>query len=431
MLSRTCVIPPVWPEADVFSVNAPIVANPLNPKQLLLGSNDSTCTDTGPGFDLSNDGGLSWQHRCATPLFRNGNEFDPSGNPLVGIDRLGRMFEGGYFVIDDDFSSVGILGMQRSVDGGVDWSSPTPVMGRKNAITTYAGLIVDDSPSSPYVNSVYVSAQLLILSDPTYSQIVVSHTHDGGQTWQQVPVGVPQRFPFLELYTNLATARDGAVYVSWDLCRQGRTRACAFGTSAIMLSKSTDGGNTWSTPTLVTHVRQTWPLPNVPNIGVDDFPVIGIDNSDGPHAGNLYICGYSWNGSYMRVWVVRSSDGGQTWSKSVPVAPDDDTHDQFFPWLSVSPDGTVGVSWMDRRNDPANTLYQPFAAFSRDGGQTFGTNVLLNEGFSDPNRSGSGNGWIGDYTGNTWAGPDYFVAAWMDNSQTPALEDVVGGVRLK
>jgi len=37
--------------------------------------------------------------------------------------------------------------------------------------------------------------------------------------------------------------------------------------------------------------------------------------------------------------------------------------------------------------------------------------LLLSEGFSDPTRGGEGNGWIGDYTGNTWAGPNYFVAA--------------------
>lgn len=56
--------------------------------------------------------------------------------------------------------------------------------------------------------------------------------------------------------------------------------------------------------------------------------------------------------------------------------------------------------------------------------------LLLSEGFSDPTRGGEGNGWIGDYTGNTWAGPNYFVAAWMDSSQTPNMEDVVGGIRL-
>jgi hypothetical protein len=37
---------------------------------------------------------------------------------------------------------------------------------------------------------------------------------------------------------------------------------------------------------------------------------------------------------------------------------------------------------------------------------------------------------MGDYTGNTWAGPD-FVAAWMDSSNGVDMQDVVGGIRLK
>jgi hypothetical protein len=140
---------------------------------------------------------------------------------------------------------------------------------------------------------------------------------------------------------------------------------------------------------------------------------------------------YNWTGTYMQVGVVRSTDGGNTWSKPVPLAPLSDTHDQFFPWLSVSPSGLVSVTWLDRRNDPANVDYQPFVAISRDGGQSFGPDVQLTTGFSDPNRGGEGNGWIGDYIGNTWAGPNNFVAAWMDDSNSQYMVDVVGGVRLK
>jgi hypothetical protein len=58
-----------------------------------------------------------------------------------------------------------------------------------------------------------------------------------------------------------------------------------------------------------------------------------------------------------------------------PVAPASAAHDPFFPSLSVSPTGLVGVSWLDRRNDPADVKYQAFAAISTDGGQTFPNNA--------------------------------------------------------
>ena len=141
---------------------------------------------------------------------------------------------------------------------------------------------------------------------------------------------------------------------------------------------------------------------------------------------------YSWTGTHMRVQVVHSADGGDTWSKPVPVAPASDTHDQFFPWLSVSSTGLVGISWLDRRNDPANIDYQAYAAISTDGGQSFQPNVQLTTAFSNPNVNGyTDNLWMGDYAGSTWDGPD-FIAAWMDSSTNNYdMQDVVGGIRLK
>jgi len=95
--------------------------------------------------------------------------------------------------------------------------------------------------------------------------------------------------------------------------------------------------------------------------------------------------------------------------------------------LSVSSTGLVGVSWLDRRNDPNNVNYQAFAAISRDGGQTFQPNIQLTTGFSNPDIGNET--YMGDYTGNTWVGPN-FIAAWMDASNGVSMQDVVGGVKL-
>ena len=54
--------------------------------------------------------------------------------------------------------------------------------------------------------------------------------------------------------------------------------------------------------------------------------------------------------------------------------------------------------------------------------------MQLTTGFSNPNDNVGG---MGSYTGNTWDDPNYFVAAWMDNSNTEYLQDYVGGIRLK
>jgi hypothetical protein len=94
----------------------------------------------------------------------------------------------------------------------------------------------------------------------------------------------------------------------------------------------------------------------------------------------------------------------------------------------VNDAGLVGVSWLDRRNDPANIDYQAFAAISSDGGLTF-PNTQLTKAFSNPDTNGTGDNWMGDYTGNTFAGAD-FVAAWMDSSNGVDMQELVGGIRL-
>jgi hypothetical protein len=35
-------------------------------------------------------------------------------------------------------------------------------------------------------------------------------------------------------------------------------------------------------------------------------------NSTGAQAGNLYVAMYNWKGKYLRVQVIRSTDGGNT-----------------------------------------------------------------------------------------------------------------------
>ena len=175
-------------------------------------------------------------------------------------------------------------------------------------------------------------------------------------------------------------------------------------------------------------MKSYWQLPRTKGDRVYNYPVIGVDNSDGAHSGNLYVVMYTWTGTHLQVQVIRSTDGGNTWSQPVLVTPPSDTHDQFFPALSVSPTGLVGVSWLDRRNDPANIDYQAFAAISTDGGLTF-PNTQLTKAFSNPNQSGDPN-WMGDYTGNTWAGENEFIAAWMDSSNGTDMQEVIGGIRL-
>jgi hypothetical protein len=429
-----CVLPPTQASEGGSTVtDTPIVTNPLNPKQLLLGSFDGNCPPPSVlGFRLSRDGGSTWKRVNCMPFIDGPvGVYWPAFDPLVGYDRNGVAYVAGEYA-DSKGQGYGLVAVQKSVDG-TRWSKPVVAMRHSGLSSPYdTWLTVDTNPGSPRVNNLYVSGVIGFANGKNY--VLVSHSTDGGATWKQVAVDNPaQKIPEEDRFPRVAAGANGIVYTTWLHCRgKSGEGGAACRTAHMMFSQSTNGGQTWSTPQLIATVGMPyyWQLPNTnPGIRVYNYPVIAADNSDGPHSGNLYVAMYTWTGKYLRVQVIRSTDGGKTWSQPVPLAPESDTHDQFFPSLSVSPTGLVGVSWLDRRYDPADIDYQAFAAISTDGGQTFGTNWQLTTAFSNPDVNGAYN-WMGDYTGNTWAGNN-FIAAWMDSSNGVDMQEVVGGVRLK
>jgi hypothetical protein len=434
--SAPCVLPPTQAsEGGGTATDTPIAANPLNAKELLLGSVDYNCSGQGSdlGFHLSADGGSTWNRvLCMPGIVKGGKIWDPDDEPSVVYDAKGTAYATGlYFCTGYCYgSAAGLAAVQKSTDG-THWSKP--VVALRHSGQTYpfeTALAVDTSVSSPWLNSLYVSG--VMWSDQGFkNQILVSHSVDAGTTWNQVAVDRVQSYPDQDRLTRNAVGKDGTVYVTWMRCVGTNTAICLDDIGHIMLSKSIDGGNKWSSPSAIAKVTMppNWLLPITYERGYN-YPVIAADNSDGTYSGSLYVAMYNWTGSYLRVQVIRSTDGGVTWSKPVYLAPKKDTHDQFFPSISVSSTGKVGVSWLDRRNDPKNIDYQAFAAISTDGGKSFGANWQLTKAFSDPRTNGTENNWMGDYTGNTWSG-DTFIAAWMDSSNGVDMQEVVGGVRLK
>jgi len=401
------------------------VANPLNQQDLLLGSVDGNCYPSTLGLHFSHDGGSSWQRVLCMPIIYINNDMYITGDePSVGYDRRGVAYAAGDYY-DYTRGHRGVVAVQKS-SNGIRWTKPKVAL-RGQSYPFETSMAVDTSVNSPWVNSVYVSG-VMWSHHGSHKQVVVSHSTDSGVTWTQSAVDVVQKYPEQDFFTRMAVGKDGNVFASWMRCRGTHNSICTNNVAHMMFSSSTDGGNTWSAPQVIATVTTNWELPNSNQVRLDYYPVIAVDNSNGPNSGNLYLGMYTWTGTYLRAQVIRSTDGGKTWSKPVPLAPKSDTHDQFFPTVSVSPTGLVGVSWLDRRNDPANHDYQAFTAISTDGGKTF-PNTQLTDAFSDPDKSGD-DGWMGDYMGNTWAG-NKFIAAWMDSSNGVDMQAVIGGVRLK
>jgi hypothetical protein len=404
----------------------PIAVNPTNNKQLLSGGNDYNCSSL-QGFYSSSNGGKTWKSTCMGSL--SGDSGD--GDPGVGYDLNGNSYISGI----DTGSNTAIV-FEKSSNNGTSWSAPaaavSPVF--SGGLTDKDWLQIDDNASSPHANALYISVTQFD-SSQTHTEISVSHSDNGGSTWTTKVVDTEQSSPNIDQFSDLAVGKDGTVYVSWMRCTaNGPTGDCGGTTATFWISKSTNGGNTWSTPSQIGSAALApdncgcyyGGLPNT-NERVSDIPAIGIDNSTGSHHGNLYAVLYNWTGTHMEVEVTTSTNGGTSWGTPVLVAPASETHDQFFPWLSVSPkNGAVGVSWLDRRNDPNNLSYETFATVSTNGGTSFATDIQIASVPSNPDHDGFNGGFMGDYTGNVWAGKKLMIS-WMDTRNGTDCQDWVGG----
>jgi hypothetical protein len=405
----------------------PISINPKNPQQILTAGNDYNCSSALQGYYLSSDGGSTWTRTCgAIATGSPGGD----GDPVVAWDTNNTAYRGGI----DSTSNGGLeVVVDSSTNGGSSWS--TPVIAVPPFFTGGAAdkpwMEIDTSAASSRLGNVYVSVTQFDSSNN--SDITVSTSKDHGATWKTVSVGAFQNYPVVNQFSDLSIGSDGTVYVSWMRCTaNGSTSDCGGTVATMLMSKSTNGGKTWSPITTIGTANLAPDscgafygcLPNTAE-RVSDIPVSAIDNSNKSHAGALYVTDYTFVNSHMTVQVTASADGGTTWSPPVNVAPKHETHDQFFPWVNVSGKGLVGVTWMDRRNDPANFSYEEFGAFSKDG--TRFKNFQLAAAESSPNNDGFGDGFIGDYTGNAWSGTSLY-ASWTDTSNGVSGQDVIGGL---
>lgn len=291
--------------------------------------------------------------------------------------------------------------------------------------------------------------------------LFVYKSTDGGLSWGEpvtVVNGVPGVFEDKELIACDRTggAYDGNLYVTW----------ARFGYDVdIMLSRSTNGGASFTAPITVSDVATLqWPVPVVgadgavyiawvhyyptsirfdksvnggATFGTDrtlasvsfgsgylnggiwaySYPAMDADiTTTSPHYGNLYVAYMDYGVGYdTDIFFRRSTNAGITWSGAQRLNDDaqGNGRDQFHPWLTVDESGGVYVVFLDRRNDPSNYLYDCYVTHSTDGGLTWSENMRVSDVSSDPQAGQMLAGLLGEYIGATSSGGRVNVL-WTD-----------------
>jgi len=311
-----------------------------------------------------------------------------------------------------------------------------------------------DTSSGPHSGRVYVTWSRFAFNRGRYqeSPILMGYSDDNGQTWSD-PIEVsgfsralcPEQISGKEgrcdesQFSSAVVSPDGTLYVAF-INQQFRGAADGFRNQYLVSTVDPD--------TLA--VSGPYRVAGLID-GEDDFPVnalglptlcksnfrlntagnLALDPSDASGNTLYLVFADNRNGSSFPsptqvtqepadsfdcppgtttdadVFVLKSTDGGETWKNPAdgspsPLRVNQDTpgngKDQWFPFAAVAPDGRVDVVFYDRRNDPLNRFTHAYLARSHDGGATW-TDIRLSQLPSNMNWAFQNGLFIGDYNG--------------------------------
>jgi hypothetical protein len=396
----------------------------------VVGFNDSgefNSTSSFTGYAYSTDGGDTFVDAGVLAPVAGGANI---GDPALAVDGSGNFY---FATLAQDSAANSYIGVAKSTSTSpaVTFGLPVLIPGLDPNGFQDKELIAVDATGGTLDGNVYVVWTEFPYAGGT--RIMFSRSTDGGVTYS----------PAVQISTAGTSVQgamptvgqSGELYVAWEGFGGGST-------GLIRFRRSLDGGLTWGTEvTAASFTRKedqsasaSCERPALNGyIRILDFPSIDVDRSNGPNRGRIYITyagdpdGNQSSGDDADVYIVSSSDGGLTWTAPLTINKgpavtsnaDGTLNDNFFPAVSVAPNGNVNVIFYDRRNDSGNLAIDLFRARSGDGGQTWTNARITADAFGIPNLNPNFDPlvaacYMGDYN---WAITDAssLLPAWGDN----------------
>jgi hypothetical protein len=455
-----------------FLQNEPATSVAPHDQRLMTAGANDYCTnltigDSWAGFYYSADGGQTWTDSLlpgyptdtsaegqASPLYQLVTR---AADPAQAWDNAGHLYYAGVA------ANVNVGGKQNASLwlARYDWASGpkpdyryttlvargTPSPAEKGLGHDKVALEVDRGADSPHAGNVYLCWARFTASG-TNNGVYFASSTDQGRTFAETKISESVH---TSQFCDVTVTRDGSVYVGWRQFRFNSQRGQQG--DAVAWAKSTDGGRTFSKPEVATEFVAWDPVDRSasssgltencgdgffacqsgyvfsrvstqvriaadPTSAGDADDVFVVYDASVPNSltstGTSYGTVASGTGSQAAVYLLRTSDGGTTWSEPQRIDPQAKGH-QFFPDIAAD-SGRLNAVWQDSRADTA----------SGPGGGDFRTVPISNRWVTanPPGGVSTGTGVDTFYATSTDSGASWSVNQVSAQSTMPQYEQL-------